>query len=136
MEEKFIYAIIIMVVIFSATLGFANTLNVNINAIGGKDYTIPQLNDIEIGLIDFQQTGSNFDRVTVNLRNTDSVSHNYEICAIWPNGIQRSDDAGTSADCATTASIGAGLLGSATVSVTNALADHDGTATITIERTS
>lgn len=137
MEEKIVIIAIFAVILFSAAIGFANTLTTTgIAPIGAKDDVIPGLNNMEAGQIQWNFDGLNYDQVLVEIRNTDSVSHTYEICVIFPNGASLSDTAGTSADCNTSASTSSGQLGTTTISVSNPLPAHDGTTHISIEQVS
>lgn len=128
-----IFSIIMVSIIFTAAIGYANTLSVTVNPIGAKDDTIPALNSIEIGNIQWKKAGANYNKVLVEIRNTDTITHTYEICVIFPNGASLSDTAGTSADCNTSASTGTGQLKTTTVTVSNPLPGHDGTTYMVIE---
>jgi hypothetical protein len=137
LEEKIVIIAFFVVILFSAAFGFANTLSTSgIAPIGAKDDVIPALNNIEVGQIQWKKTGGNYSQVIVEIRNTDSVSHTYEICVIFPNGASLSDTAGTSADCNTSASTSSGQLKTTTVAVSIPLAGHDGTSYITLEEVS
>ena len=72
-------------IIFTATIGYANTLSITVNPIGAKDDTIPALNSIEIGQIQWKKAGANYNKVLVEIRNTDTITHTYEICVILCN---------------------------------------------------
>ncbi len=137
MEEKIVIIAIFAVILFSAVIGFANTLSTSgIVPIGAKDDVIPALNNMEVGQILWNFDGLNYDQVLVEIRNTDSVSHTYEICVIFPNGASLSDTAGTSADCNTSASTSSGQLRTTTITVSNPLPGHDATTHIAIEQVS
>jgi len=137
MEERIIIAAILGVILFSGVIGYANTLTTSgIAPIGAIDDVIPALNNIEVGQIQWGKTGSNYDKVLVEIRNTDSVSHTYEICVIFPNGASLSDTAGTSADCNTSPSTSSGQLQTTTITVSIPLSGHDGTTYIALEQVS
>jgi len=137
LEEKIVIIAIFVAILFSGVIGFANTLTTTgIAPIGGKAAVIPALTNIEAGQIQWNFNGANYDEVLVEIRNTDSVSHTYEICVIFPSGVSLSDTPGTSADCNTSPSTSSGQLQTTTITVSNPLSGHDGTTYIAVEQVS
>ena len=136
MQEHLIYTAIGMAIIFSASVGLANSITATgVAPIGASDDAIPPLDDIEVGKITWQRTGGNYYRLRVQATNVDTANHTYEICTIWSNGALKSDDAGTSADCASR-NINAGNTRNTLIPVTNAMSAHDGTTYIYFEKVS
>ena len=136
MEINLIYTAIGMAIIFSGTIGLANTMTVaGINPIGASDDAIPPLNDIEVGRITWQRQSGDYYRLRVQATNTDSSNHTYEMCTRWADGGSFSSDAGDPADCASR-SINAGNTRNTLIPVTNPTSAHDGTTYIYIEETS
>lgn len=138
MQENLIYTAIGMAIIFTASIGLANTLTVGltaVNPIGASYDAIPPLNEIEVGKITWQRTGGEFYRLRVQLENTDTSRHVYEICTRWADGASFSSDAGTPADCATK-KYNSLKTRNTLIPVTNTTPQHDGTTYITFEKLS
>lgn len=64
---------------------------------------------------------------TVTVKNSDSVSHQFEICVLAKEGSSQSTSAGDPADCANTPSIASAGSGSATINFSSSLGDTDST---------
>ena len=137
MEENLLYTAIGMAIIFTASIGIANSLTISgVEPIGGSDDTIPPLDDIEIGRIQWQRHSGDYYRLRVQITNADTAAHTYEICTIWPDGASLSDDAGTSADCTISNNHNPGASRRTLIPVTNPTPAHDGTTYITFEKVS
>jgi len=100
------------------------------NTAGSDKWTI---SSAEINPLDIDGA---FDQVKITIKNTDTTSHRYEICAIYQDGASLSDTPGTSADCVTSNNISQNKQGTTTILISNPLPAHDGTTYITIERVS
>lgn len=105
------------------TVGFGANLNAtpSFNNIGADDNISVPVSDADITNVVLTESASNIVSATITVKNTDSISHSYNICIITKAGSLISDTAGTSSDCTSTSSISASNTGSAVVTFTNPL---------------
>ncbi|AJW70528.1 hypothetical protein [Nitrosopumilus adriaticus] len=122
MSLKIIFFVGIMIIAVSA-IGLGANLNTSslINKIGGDDNISIALTDADITNMVHSTSGSNIDSSTITVRNTDSVSHSYQICVITKAGASISDTVGTTSDCTITPLISSSSTGSAVITFTTPL---------------
>lgn len=124
MQLSFKIILIVGVLIFAvSTVGFGNDLIgvVSFNNIGAEyDILIP-VPDADITNVVLTESASNIISATITVKNTDSISHSYNICVITKAGELISDTQGTSSDCTNTASISASDTGSSVINFENPL---------------
>lgn len=110
-------------IIALSTIGLGANLNSSstFNLIGSDDNISTRISDADITNMVHSTSGSDIDSSTITIRNTDSVSHSYNICVITKAGASISDTTGTSADCTTTSSISSSSTGSAVITFSNPL---------------
>ena len=122
MSLKIIFLIGIAIIAIS-TIGLGANLNNSstFNNIGSDDNIPIKLSNADITNMVHSTSGSNIDSSTITIRNTDSISHSYNVCVITKAGSSISDTVGTTSDCATTSSITASNTGSAVITFTNPL---------------
>jgi len=116
--------LVIGVLIFVvATIGFGNGLNgtVSFNKIGAEDNISVSVPDADITNVELTESASNIVSATITVKNTDSVSHSYNICVITKADELISDAQGTSSDCAITASISSSNTGFSVINFENPL---------------
>ena len=104
-----------------STIGLGANLNStpSFNNIGGDDnISVP---DADITNVVLTESGSNIVSATITVKNTDSISHSYNVCVITKAGASISDTTGTSSDCTSTSSISASSTGSAVINFSNPL---------------
>ncbi len=106
-----------------STIGFGANLNTtpSFNNIGGDDNVSVSVPDADITNVELKKTGSNITSATITVKNTDSISHSYNVCVITKAGASISDTTGTSSDCTSTSSISASSTGSAVINFSNPL---------------
>ncbi len=106
-----------------SVIGFGFDLNTSItfNNIGGDDNVPVPAPDANITNVVLTETGGNIVSTTITVKNTDSISHSYNICVITKAGVSLSDTVGTSSDCTTTSSISASTTGTAVINFVNPL---------------
>lgn len=115
---------LIGVVIFTvSTIGFGANLNStpSFNSIAGDDnisVPVPDANITNVVLTEFENKIAS---ATITVKNTDSISHSYNVCVITKAGASISDTAGTNSDCTSTSSISASNTGSAMINFSNPL---------------
>ncbi len=112
---------ILIIAVSSVGLGANLNSSSTFNLIGSDDNVSARVYDVDITNMVHSTSGTDIDSSTITVRNTDSVSHSYDICVITKAGASISDTAGTAPDCATTSSISSGSTGSAVVTFTNPL---------------
>ena len=120
--------LIVGVLIFVvATIGFGNDLNgtVSFNKIGAEDNISVPVSDADITNVELTESASNIVSATITVKNTDSVSHSYNICVITKAGALISDTQGTSSDCAITSSISSSNTGFSVINFENPLSASD-----------
>lgn len=105
------------------TIGFGANLNAtpSFNNIGADDNILVSLLDADITNVVLTESASSIVSATITVKNTDIISHTYNICIITKAGVLISDTAGTSPDCTSTSYIPASNTGSAVVTFTNPL---------------
>jgi hypothetical protein len=136
LDEKLIYTIAIFAFILISVVGYAGVVPFSgIVPIGGDDDPLPQITDLELHKVEWILNGGVFDEVGITAKNTDSVSHTFELCAIYPDGASISDTAGTTPDCVNQA-YNSGQIRTTTISISNPLSAHDGTTYIAVEKIS
>ena len=110
-------------IIAISTIGLGANLNTSntFNKIGSEDNISIELSTADITNMVHSTSGANIDSSTITIRNTDSVSHSYQICVITKAGVSISDSIGTSSDCATTTLISSSSTGSAVITFSNPL---------------
>lgn len=110
-----------------STIGFGANLNDApfFNNLGGDDNVSVPVTDSDITNVVLTESASNIVSATITVKNTDSVSHSYNICVITKAGVLISDTAGTSSDCTSTSSIPASNTGSAVVNFANPLSSSN-----------
>lgn len=115
-----------IVIIAISTIGLGGNLDTSstFNKIGSDDNVSIGLSTADITNMVHSTSGTNIDSSTITVRNTDSVSHSYQICVITKAGASISDTVGTSSDCATTSSISSSGTGSAVITFTNPLSEN------------
>ncbi len=125
MSLKIIFFIGILIIAISA-IGLGANLDTSstFNKIGSDDNVSIGLSTADITNMVHSTSGSNIDSSTITVRNTDSVSHSYQICVITKAGASISDTVGTSSDCTTTNSISSSGTGSAVITFTNPLSKN------------
>ncbi len=118
-----LFLLIGVVIFVISTVGFGADLNSDItfNKIGGDDNVSVSVPDADITNVVLTESGGNIVSSTITVRNTDSVSHSYNVCVITKAGVLISDSAGTSTDCTSTSSISSSNTGSAVVNFANPL---------------
>jgi len=106
-----------------STIGFAANLNSapSFNNIGGDDNISVPVPDADITNVVLTESASNIVSATITVKNTDSISHSYNVCVITKAGASISDTTGTSSDCTSTSSISASNTGSAVINFSNPL---------------
>ena len=110
-----------------STIGFGANLNStpSFNNIGGGDNVSVPVPDADITNVVLTDVSGNIVSATITVKNTDSVSHSYNVCVITKAGASISDTAGTSSDCTSTSSISASSTGSAVINFSNPLASSN-----------
>lgn len=118
-----LFLLVIVVLFVVSTVGFGANLEnvVTFNKIGGVNNISVLVPDVDITNIILTESGGDIISTTITVRNTDSVSHSYNICVIIKAGVLISDTVGTSSDCTTTSSISASNTGSAVINFANPL---------------
>ncbi|KAF6247262.1 hypothetical protein C6990_01935 [Nitrosopumilus sp. b3] len=121
MSLKIIFFVGVLIIAISA-IGLGANLDTSstFNKIGSDDNVSIGLSTADITNIVHSTSGSDIDSSTITVRNTDSVSHSYQICVITKAGASISDTVGTSSDCTTT-TISSSGTGSAVITFTNPL---------------
>jgi len=106
-----------------STIGLGANLNTtpSFNNIGGDDNVSVPVPDADITNVVLKKTGSDITSATITVKNTDSISHSYNVCVITKAGASISDTVGTSSDCTSTSSISASSTGSAEINFSNPL---------------
>ncbi len=106
-----------------STIGLGANLNTtpSFNNIGGDDNVSVPVPDADITNVVLTESGSNIVSATITVKNTDSISHSYNVCVITKAGALISDTVGTSSDCTSTSSISASSTGSALINFSNPL---------------
>ena len=122
MSAKIIF-LIGFVIIGISTLGLGMNLNTSafFNYIRRDENISVQISNADITNMVLTKDGSDIDSATITIKNTDSVSHSYNICVITKAGSSISDTVGTTSDCATTSTISASNTGAAVITFTNPL---------------
>lgn len=125
MSLKVIFFVGALIIAVSAIgLGANLTNSSTFNPIGSDDNISTSISDVDITNMVHSTSGVNIDSSTITVKNTDSVSHSYNICVITKAGSSISDTAGTAPDCVTTSSISSGGTGSAVITFTNPLSNN------------
>jgi hypothetical protein len=106
-----------------STIGFGSNLSdlPSFNKIAGDDNVLVTDHDADITNVVLLNSTSDIISATITVKNTDSVSHSYNICIITKAGVSISDTVGTSSDCTSTSSISASNTDSAVVNFANSL---------------
>lgn len=106
-----------------STIGVGANLNSNpsFNNIGGDDNISVPVPDADITNVVLTESASNIVSATITVKNTDSISHSYNICVITKAGALISDTSGTSSDCTSTSPIPASNTGDAVINFANPL---------------
>ena len=122
MSLKIIFFVGVLIITIS-TIGLGANLDTlsTFNKIGSDDNISIGLSTADITNIVHSTSGANIDSSTITVRNTDSVSHSYQICVITKAGASISDTVGTSSDCTITTLISSSGTGSAVITFTNPL---------------
>lgn len=125
MSLKIIFFVGVLIIAISA-IGLGANLDASstFNKIGSDDNVSIGLSTADITNMVHSTSGSNIDSSTITVRNTDSVSHSYQICVITKAGASISDTVGTSSDCTTTNSISSSGTDSAVITFTNPLSKN------------
>ena len=112
-----------VLIITISTIGLGANLDTlsTFNKIGSDDNISIGLSTADITNIVHSTSGINIDSSTITVRNTDSLSHSYQICVITKAGASISDTVGTSSDCTVTTLISSSSTGSAVITFTNPL---------------
>ena len=118
MNFVFILAVIGVVSITFTVLGFANTMTVSTNPIGADESSI-STPDGYVNRVHLARTAGNFDEIQVRWRNTDSVAHTYEICALFTTSTLESTDSGDPADCILTGTLNSNSQSNYRISTSN-----------------
>ena len=118
MNFVLILAVIGSVSIAFTVLGFANSITVSTNPIGTDEASVPTP-DGYVNRVHLARTAGNFDEVQVRWRNTDSVAHTYEICALFTDPTVESTDSGDPADCLLTGTLNSNSQTNYRISVSN-----------------
>ena len=111
------YKIVGIVILATATLGFGASLSTatTLDRIGNEDNVAVSAADTFVTKVTWTESASNIASTTVEIKNTDTSAHTYEICVITKAGASISDTTGTGADCTSTGSIAGSATGSATI---------------------
>ncbi len=127
-----------LLVVASTALGYGAPLGTSttLDNTGSDDNVTVTSVDTFVTQVIWNESGNKISSVTVDVKNTDTSAHTFEICVIGTAGGFISDTVGTTADCTSTGSIASGAIGSATIIFTiqlntNNLDDTD----ISIEQT-
>ena len=127
-----------LLVVTSTALGYGAPLGTSttLDSTGSDDNVTVTAADTFVTQIIWNESGSKISSVTVDVKNTDTSAHTFEICVIGKAGGSISDTVGTTADCTSTGSIASGAIGSATINFTNQLITNNFDDTdISIEQT-
>lgn len=122
MSTKLILLACVILFVVS-TVGFGANLNTSLsfNNIGGDDNVPILAPDADITNVVLTESANTVVYATITVKNTDNVSHSYDVCVITKAGGSISDTAGTSSDCTATSSISASTTGSAVINFANPL---------------
>lgn len=122
MSIKLILIIGVLIFVIS-TVGFGNDLSTvtSFNNIGAENNVSVPVPDAVITNVVLTELANNIDSATITVKNTDSISHTYNICVITKAGALISDVQGTSSDCTNTGSISASNTGSSVINFENPL---------------
>jgi len=137
LDNKIVYVIFAITLVLVSSIASANTLTIeSVNPIGATATEIEEIDDITIKRVKWTKSGGDYNKVRMTIENNDSVRHKYEVCIIYKLDFSISDDAGTTADCNTSANVGEnGGTRTVVVTMTNPLPDHQRTK-ISIEEVS
>jgi len=133
-----IMVMIALLVFASTALGYGGSLGTSttLDRIGSDENVTVTAADTFVTQVVWNKSGSRITGATVDIKNTDTSAHTFEICVISKAGASISDTVGTSADCASTGSIASSATGSATINFSNSLnANSSDDTDISIEQT-
>lgn len=114
-----------LLIVASTVLGFGAPIGTSatLDNFGGDDNVgVTGADTFVTKVIWNQQGAAHIQGATVDIKNTDTIAHTYEICVISKesNG-SLSDTVGTTSDCASTGSISSSSVGSATITFNSKL---------------
>ena len=117
MSIRTMYKIVGMAILVTTTLGFGASVSTTttLDRIGNDDNVALSAADTFVTKVTWTESASNITSTTVEIKNTDTSAHTFEICVISKADASISDTTGTSADCVSTGSIAGSVTGSATI---------------------
>ena len=117
MSIRTMYKIVGIAILATTTLGFGASLSTptTLDRIGNNDNVAVSAADTYVTKVTWTESASDITSITVEINNTDTITHTYEICVITKAGASISDTTGTSVDCTSTGSIASKVIGSAAI---------------------
>lgn len=112
----------VLLIVASTTLGYGNSLGTatTLDNVGGDDNVTVTAADTFVTKVSFVKQGAFIKGAIVDIKNTDTIAHTYEICVISKTTVgEFSDVVGTTADCVSTGSIASSVVGSADITFDN-----------------